>query len=124
MFGVKWSADELYTYVDSDSNRLLSVDFTAQSFWQRGGWHNSSWSNPWRGRGHSAPFDQPFYLVLNVAVGGVSEYFPDGVAGKPWHNDDSDSVNRFYADIDSWLPTWNIHTLQPAMAVDWVKVWQ
>ena len=124
IFGVKWSSTGLYTYVDTDDNRILSVDFTQQSFWQRGGWHNSSYSNPWKGRGNSAPFDQSFYLVLNVAVGGVSDYFPDGESGKPWKNSDNDSVNKFYAAIDQWLPTWNISTLQPAMAVDWVKVYQ
>ena len=123
-FGVKWSASGLYTYIDSDDNRLLTVDFTQHSFWQRGGWEHSSFANPWRGRNNSAPFDQSFYLVLNVAVGGVSEYFPDGMAGKPWKNADGDSVNGFYDAIEHWLPTWNISTRQPAMAVDWVKVYQ
>jgi hypothetical protein len=30
-----------------------------------------------------------FYIVLNVAVGGVNNYFPDGAenpGGKPWSN--------------------------------------
>jgi hypothetical protein len=26
--------------------------------------------NPWAGKAKNAPFDQPFYLILNVAVGG------------------------------------------------------
>ena len=25
-----------------------------------------------------------FYLILNVAVGGTSGWFPDGFGGKPW----------------------------------------
>lgn len=29
-------------------------------------------SNPWQGRGPAAPFDMPFYLIFNVAVGGAS----------------------------------------------------
>ena len=33
---------------------------------------------------------------MNVAVGGVSGYFPDGVGGKVWSNDDSHAVNAFY----------------------------
>jgi len=124
IFGVKWSATGLYTYIDTDDNRILTVDFTQQSFWQRGGWEGSTWSNPWRGRNNSAPFDQSFYLVMNVAVGGVSDYFPDGVAGKPWKNTDGNSVNGFYSAIDKWLPTWDIQTTQSAMCVDWVKMYQ
>ena len=33
---------------------------------------------------NSAPFDKPFYLIMNVAVGGTNGWFPDGVGGKPW----------------------------------------
>lgn len=32
-----------------------------------------------------APFDQEFYLVINVAVGGINGFFPD-MRGKPWNN--------------------------------------
>ena len=35
-------------------------------------------------RRNVAPFDQPFYLILNVAVGGTNGWFPDGIGGKPW----------------------------------------
>ena len=32
--------------------------------------------SPWRGQGPNAPFDQAFYLILNLAVGGTNGYFP------------------------------------------------
>lgn len=35
--------------------------------------------NPWSGADPAAPYDQKFYVVMNVAVGGVSGFFPDGV---------------------------------------------
>jgi hypothetical protein len=44
-------------------------------FFTKGGF---SGFNAWEGQGNNAPFDQEFYLVLNVAVGGVNGYFPDG----------------------------------------------
>ena len=125
IFGLKWTATGLYTYVDRDDQRLLEVDFD-RSFWQRGGWDSdgSAFANPWTGRGNAAPFDEKFFLVMNVAVGGVSQFFPDGEGGKPWANSDPDAAARFLADIDSWLPTWDYGSDQAALQVDWVKVWQ
>jgi hypothetical protein len=36
--------------------------------------------------GNAAPFDQDFYLIMNVAVGGTNGWFPDGQGDKPWLN--------------------------------------
>jgi hypothetical protein len=50
--------------------------------WERGGFgekivNNSALHDPWSQTGNPAtPFDQPFYLILNVAVGGTNGYFP------------------------------------------------
>ncbi len=35
-------------------------------------------------RGNAAPFDQEFYLILNLAVGGTMNYWPDSLPGKPY----------------------------------------
>jgi beta-glucanase (GH16 family) len=64
-------------------------------------------ADPWVQGGWNAPFDRrqfvrpiivsmlththththvAFYLVLNLAVGGTSGWFPDGVGGKPWQD--------------------------------------
>eukprot|EP00741_Cyanophora_paradoxa_P013159 tig00000178_g12712.t1 len=43
-------------------------------------------SNVWAGRPKSAPFDQKFYLIINLAVGGTNGYW-DAFDGKPWSND-------------------------------------
>ena len=63
-----------------------------------------------------APFDQPFYLMLNVAVGGANGeeaggYFPaegcnakDG-SPKPWKKGDYD-YDAFMKNTHAWLPTW------------------
>lgn len=70
-----------YTYVDTDDNRVLEVPFETGGFWEKGNFEARypGTDNPWEGSGTAAPYDQRFYIVLNVAVGGVSGYFPDGV---------------------------------------------
>ncbi len=75
--------------MDDTAHRVLDVDFTAfPSFWERGGGGGggggfSGRDNPWEGAANgAAPFDQEFYIIMNVAVGG--NFFPPGVAGRPW----------------------------------------
>lgn len=94
-----------------------------QSFWDKGGWNGTSFDNPWEGRKNNAPFDQPFYLIMNVAVGGTSGFFPDGYPGKPWSNTSPNAVNQFYDASGSWLPSWELNnSAHPsAMKVDFVK---
>jgi len=82
-------------------------------------------SNPWKYDGEpNAPFNQEFYLVFNVAVGGVAGYFPEGQCGKPWSDKSPTAVNDFYNNKGSWYPTWNYpETHDSAMQIDWVKVY-
>lgn len=119
-YGLFWNEEKLYTYIDSDDNRILEVDFT-QPFFEKGGF---SGFNPWEGASTAAPFDQEFYLIFNVAVGGVNGYFPDGQCGKPWSNVSGQAALDFYSAKDTWYPTWNYpETNQAAMKIDSVKVW-
>jgi hypothetical protein len=61
--------NELYTYLDTDDNRILEVKFN-EDFWTRGKFDAyPGVNNPWKGRPKHAPFDQPFYIIFNVAVG-------------------------------------------------------
>lgn len=52
-----------------------------EGFWEKGQFaaRYPGMRNPWKGRGVAAPYDQRFYIVMNVAVGGVSGFFPDHV---------------------------------------------
>ncbi len=82
-FGLYWDDKIIYTYVDIDSNRILEVNHSQQSYWQRSGITNRY--NPWQySKNNCAPFDRPFYLILNLAVGGTNSYFRNGAANKPW----------------------------------------
>ena len=44
---------------------------------------------------------------MNVAIGGVNGYFPDGEGGKPWSDTSSTAAKDFYDKIEEWLPTWD-----------------
>jgi hypothetical protein len=76
----------------------------------------------------NTPFDQEFYLILNVAVGGTNGYWPDTVGNKPWADGQfakrsfacetltdifilrlagSDTAQlEFWKAKSQWLPTW------------------
>jgi hypothetical protein len=80
--------------VDSRLHHMLDMRFN-EPFWKRGDFpavvQNGSDStvlpNPWAHNftvPNAAPFDQEFYLIMNVAVGGTNGWFPDGAGGKPW----------------------------------------
>lgn len=123
-YGLVWSEDGIYTYIDDDSKRVLEVDFD-QSFFERGGWSsNPDINNPWRGQPNSAPFDQNFYLIFNVAVGGVNGYFPDGQGGKPWTDSTTTAMADFYNALPTVIQTWDMEGTGSAMQIKSVKVWQ
>ena len=67
----------------------------------------------------NAPFDQRFYLIINLAVGGTNGYFPDGQGGKPWTDTSGSAANDFWSKEAIWHPTWT----SPFM-IDSVNIWQ
>lgn len=68
-----------WIYLDTRTVRIFNLKFN-KPFWDRGdfppkytnGSHEEALANPWKGKGNTAPFDQDFYLILNVAVGGCA----------------------------------------------------
>jgi hypothetical protein len=71
--------------LDNDTNRVLQVDHSKISYWERSQIYNRA--NPWQySKNKSAPFDSKFFLILNLAVGGTIGYFEDGIANKPWRD--------------------------------------
>ena len=82
IYGLIWNETYIGTYLDDPSNTVLSVPIN-QSFWEFGNWSDSGLGNPWISGGQNTPFDQEFYLIMNLAVGGTDGYFPDGVGNKP-----------------------------------------
>lgn len=110
-FGLEWSQKYLFTYVNT---RLLQVLYTNfdQPMWKRGNFpetnvNGTRLKDPWSETGHdNAPFDQKFYLILNLAVGGTNGWFEDGQSGKPWLDHSENAKKDFWSARDSWYPTW------------------
>eukprot|EP00128_Syssomonas_multiformis_P016819 Colp12_sorted_trinity150504_noHs@18910 len=119
-YGLYWDENTLYTYFDSPSNKVLEIDFTKQSMWEMGKFP-STFDNPWVNEPNCAPFNREFYFVINLAVGGTANYFPDGVGGKPWSNSDPHSVNAFYNAKGQWYSTWKGE--DSALVLDSINVW-
>ena len=123
IYGLKWTKDRIQTYIDSEDNVVLDVDTSDKTFWEKGGWENRD--NPWAHEEDlNAPFNQEFFLILNVAAGGTNGYFPDGECGKPWSDLDPVAVNTFYNSYGAWYSTWDYpNTNQAAMKIDSIQVW-
>ncbi|ETI26668.1 hypothetical protein G647_10328 [Cladophialophora carrionii CBS 160.54] len=124
-FGLEWSEKYIFTYIDT---RLLQVLYTnfGTPLWGRGRFPQSDQNgtliaNPWATGSASAPFDQDFYLILNVAVGGTNGWFENSKAGKPWADGGASAKLDFWNARGTWYPTWKDGG---EMLVKSVKMWQ
>nr|ABY89089.1 pattern recognition protein LGBP [Penaeus japonicus] len=119
-----WTKDKMEIYVDDVLQ--LTVD-PGSSFWDFSGM-DPSFDNPWVAGSKMAPFDQKFYLILNVAVGGTNGFFPDDIGPKPWSNLSPTAFLDFWNARNEWLPTWQAGESRisegAAMQVDYVRVWK
>lgn len=117
--GLEFSVDDILTGF---------INATQQSFWDRGGFHRDApgIDNPWSDRSNVSPFDQEFYLIMNVAVGGSQGYFSDAlinVPPKPWRDMTERAMTDFWEARAQWLPTWDMQGSNSSMLVDYVRVW-
>ncbi|KAL3418797.1 glucan -beta-glucosidase [Phlyctema vagabunda] len=126
-FGLEWSQKYLFTWVD---NNLLQVMYTNfdEPMWKRGGFQNFDsngtklvdiWSQTGRAQ---TPFDQEFYLIMNVGVGGTNGWFEDGASGKPWIDSSPQAKNQFWEARDQWYPTWQGEG-KGQMTISKVEMW-
>ncbi|KAF2433686.1 glycosyl hydrolase [Tothia fuscella] len=130
-YGLEWNEKYLFTYIDT---RLLQVFFIKfdqghKNMWQRGHFgesiiNKSALADPWSQTGKAnTPFDQPFYLILNVAIGATNGFFKDGNHGKPWGDQSLTAPKEFWDNSKSWLPTWGEGDTR-GMTVKSVKMWE
>lgn len=81
--------------------------------------------NPWEFGQLNAPFDQEFYFIFNIAVGGTNGFFPE-VPNKPWRNDSWNATADFWNGRNLWVPTWNLGQnvwKDASLQIDYVRVW-
>jgi beta-glucanase (GH16 family) len=97
-----------------------------EGFWNRGGFNETGRDNPWQRSSNMAPFDQEFYVILNLAIGGTN-FFNDGLRNegspKPWNNNSPRAASDFWEGRDGWMPTWNRDTDDSHLQIDSVRVW-
>lgn len=84
LYRMVWTETQIIFYIDNV--HLATID-AGTGFWNMGGFQSSGLPNPWAGGTVMAPFDQEFFIIMNLAVGGTS-YFEDGWVNdghpKPW----------------------------------------
>jgi len=131
LYGMEWTDKFIRCYVDSRLHKLIDIRFNVP-FFQRGDFppvvENGSTfidtPNPWADGTDASPFDKPFYLIMNVAVGGTNGWFPDGAGDKPWLNGAKTAMRDFARAQSIWEKTWSDNVYDRALVVDSVKMWQ
>ncbi|KAG5868025.1 hypothetical protein JTB14_026666 [Gonioctena quinquepunctata] len=122
-YQLEWTKDKIIFSIDDEVTGTVTPP--SGGFWELGQLESTGVDNPWKRHSKMAPFDQEFYFVINLAVGGTA-YFPDdGVnpGGKPWKNNSPRAVTDFWEGREQWLPTWDLKADDSHLQVDYVKVW-
>ncbi|TFK20537.1 concanavalin A-like lectin/glucanase [Coprinopsis marcescibilis] len=130
-YALEWTPDFLRIYVDSRLQTLLDLRFD-KPFFNRAKWPATVFDgksvtqlhNPWSNGTNATPFDQEFFLILNVAVGGTNGWFPEQQGDKPWLNGAGNPMRDFWRAAAQWYPTWGTKVEDRAMVVDYVKMWK
>ncbi|XP_067946744.1 beta-1,3-glucan-binding protein-like [Watersipora subatra] len=115
-----WTEAGMKLYLNDE--KIVDFPTPSQGFFR---WGNLPGANIW-GNSKNAPFDHPFYLIINLAVGGTNGFFPDGVSNanynKPWRNSDSNGPEKFWKSKNLWYPTWQGD--DASFQIDSVRIWQ
>jgi len=132
-YTLEWDRAFMRFYVDSRLEAMLDVQ-VGSGWWDRAGFPSIAPNgtaqvvvqNPYtpKGGSYDAPFDQPFYLVINLAVGGTSGWFPDNVGGKPWFDGSLTAMSDFANHQSDWIATWPTNPDERAFRIDSVKMWK
>ncbi|EJD07749.1 uncharacterized protein FOMMEDRAFT_116159 [Fomitiporia mediterranea MF3/22] len=131
-YTLEWTPDFIRISVDSKLRAMLDLNIKKTSFWERGGFPVTAQNGStqavvqdiWEGQPNAAPFDQEFYLIIDLAVGGTSGWFPDNVGGKMWFDGSATAMTDFAKAQDTWSATWPSSDDDRALRVDSVKMWK
>ncbi|KAJ4481262.1 GH16 beta-1,3-glucan recognition protein [Lentinula aciculospora] len=129
-YSLEWTEKFIRLYVDSRLHHMLQLNIN-EAFWDRGDFpavvQNGSeivaLQNPWINGTNAAPFDQRFYLILDVGVGGTNGWFPDGPE-KPWLDGSLTAMRDFLQAQDQWYPTWPTNPDERGFVIDSVKMYE
>ncbi|KAF9074578.1 concanavalin A-like lectin/glucanase domain-containing protein [Rhodocollybia butyracea] len=129
-YALEWTEKFIRIYVDSRLHHMMDLEIK-ESFWDRGefpavvqnGSEVVALQNPWVNGTNAAPFDQRFYLILDVGIGGTNGWFPDD-PDKPWLDGSKTAMRDFYLAQDKWYPTWPTNPQDRAFVIDSVKMYE
>lgn len=77
---------------------------------------------------HGQPFDKEFYIIMNLAIGGSTGYFPEEAIngnGREWGNNEKGMTDFWNSRHGTWLPTWNLginNDKEASFQIDYVRV--
>ena len=128
-YQMEWSADRITFSLDDVETGTIKV---GKGFWAKGNFNNTlpNTFNPWQFGSKMAPFDQEFYLVIDLGIGGINDFPEDAKnanGDKPWKNDEPlKAANDFWHAKNSWLSTWKLgenKSKEATLQVDYIRVW-
>ncbi|KAI0763979.1 concanavalin A-like lectin/glucanase [Trametes elegans] len=138
VYAFEWTPDWMRFYVDSRLQAMMNLKITGKGgkdFFSRGDYPATAtngsnvavviediWSE--QGGSAAAPFDQEFYLILDVAAGGTSGWFPDNIGGKMWYDGSKSAMRDFANAQDTWAATWPSDAADRAFRIDYVKMYK
>jgi len=129
-FTLEWSESGIQTYIDD--KLVLNASTPENGYFEFGKPWNTGSDDPWANSSLNAPFDQEFYLIINVAVGSTNGYMPDGCVNdggpKPWTDTEGGTASRSYYwggedelnDLHLFNETWT----DPTFQIKEIKIWQ
>lgn len=132
-YTLEWTPQRLLFYIDTPLYVMQSITFRHGPFSDGIETVLDSLGkpiyNPWSASPlKAAPFDQEFYLILNVAVGSYNGWFPDDSVLNPAYSSSGgtggesyEAVHRFWESQHQWYPTWP-SDLSRGMAIDWIRM--
>ncbi|KAJ7591525.1 concanavalin A-like lectin/glucanase domain-containing protein [Mycena floridula] len=135
-YTLEWTPKFMRFYVDSRLQASLFVKTTKskESFFSRGKYPVTNINattgteevvnNPYKDAPNNAPFDQKFYLEMDIGAGGTAGWFQDNVGNKPWVDGSEKAMSDFAAAQPSWSSTWPSTLDDKAFRIDSVKMWQ
>jgi len=136
IFVLEWTPNGFISSVDDVI--YFNVSTPSNGYWNYGNFDTRypNSFNPWISGNIDAPFDKEFFLIINLACGGTSGFFPDGSMSnpgngineyvKPWGDTTSTAYTDFWNSRNSWYPTWNPfenNGEQAALKIDYIKVY-
>ncbi|KAK7115101.1 beta-1,3-glucan-binding protein-like isoform X2 [Littorina saxatilis] len=119
LYWFDWTED--YMRMGVDNLTVLSMPTPQGGFWKEGHFEGP---DIWAKGGKNAPFDRPFYLILNVAVGGrfFKESYKNAPYPQPWADNAPDKKMQFWLNRTLWENTWRGDN--SAMQIKSVKMMQ